>query len=323
MSALRLAPDLHFGCLRISNADTLSLSEVFLTSDEGEVSITLTADNPEPWQEHTLASIRMFKLPAGSAEFERQVEWFGRKCQKRARLPDGMPFTPETLAIQDASDFWSHEAYPRSGRDFIHIHRNESQAVLIRLMGKSEPILDNPLFASLHKSLRLDEGQWIRAFPATTMREGALAGIEELPLPSDVETEVRDAVGRALEQLNLESIYTPAAAAEAIHEALTEIRRGAPIGAEERKQQSVDLGALWGDALVSAAGWEWCCLRQASGVETYAVCRPGRSHAVDPIALVHGILTALGGATNSLLTFNMIAAGEVPASAPGAYSWLT
>ncbi len=323
MSGLCLAPDLTFGCIRLRNADSLPLSGIFVTASGSEASITFTGDNPKPWDKHTLVSVRMFNLPDEQAEFQRLIEWFGRNRQERARLPERVAFNTATLAVREASDVWEHEAFPRSGRDFIHVYRTARQGVLIRWMGKSGTILDNPVIRGIHENLSLVEGQWVQEFPVVQRREPSAARATESPLPPELEAQVEAAATRARERLNLEPTASPQQTAEAIHRVLDEIRSRPRLSADEKQQIAIDLGALWGNALCAAAGWEWCSVSPEPDREVPAVCSPTRSHAVDPLQVAYAILESKSGTNNSLLLFNMIVAGDVPVAAEGAYSWLS
>jgi len=323
MSALRLAPGLRLGCIRLEQADALTLSEMAVHFNEGDASITLTGENPAPWEEHTFVSIRTFALPAGAVEFQRLVEWFGKKRKTRARLPEGIPFQASTLAVREVSEVWQHEAYPRSGRDFIHIYRTDQRAVLIRLVGHSGTILDNPLLSAIQEHLRLMEDQWVQDFPLTQPRPNLPSEITCEPLSPEVRSEVLQAIRRGAALLGLEPDWQPLRAAEAVHGKLEELRAGKRLAANQRKQMSIDLGALWGEALAVAAKWEWRAVTTNPGRETHAVSSPNGSHAVDPIAHMHYLLENSKTDNNSLLLFNMIRSGHLPEAAESAFSWLS
>jgi hypothetical protein len=216
-----------------------------------------------------------------------------------------------------------HEGFPRSGRDFIHIYQSDKLAILIRFLGKAGNILDNPLLKQIHENLRIVENQWIVDIPKTKPRKPKKSLITDTPLASEVETEVREAVARARQLLNLGRIRDPRKTAEAIHRALDEMRTRNRVPAEEKKQLAIDIGALWGDALCKAKKWEWCCVRPTAEQSIYAISSANRSHAVDPIRAVHNILSSRRVANNSLLLFNMIVSGPLPEAPGRAYCWLS
>ncbi len=321
MSEVRFAAELRIGNIRLAKANTLPLAETFVDISAGEVSITFWGDTPAPWDDISLASIRMFRLPRGRAEFQRQIEWFSDKRKQRARLPEGVPFDEHTLALRNVPESWKHTAFARSGRDFIHIYESKQQAILIRLLGKAGTILDNPLLKRIHRNLSIAEQQWIAKFPVTERRTRT-SRTRDTRLAADVKMEMQGAAARARTLLNLDRIRDPKKTAEAIHRSLDEVRSRKRLGAEAKKRLAIDYGVLWGNALCEAAQWEWCCVKTA-GQETYAVTSENRSHAVDPIGVMHQVLSSRRAANNSLLLFNMIVSGDLPQSPAHAYCWLT
>lgn len=323
MNGVRLDPDLRIGCVHLANADSLPLASAFVELSAAEVSITFWGATPEPWDGATIVSIRMFRLPRGRAEFQRDIDFFSEERRKRSRLPEGVAFGENTLAIGGVPARWVHDGFARSNRDFIHIYRSDKLGILIRYLGKAGDILDNPLLRPIHENLRIVEDQWIVEFPETRPQGAASSTVTETPLPDEVQSQVREAVGRARERLQLGRIRDPRRTAEAIHRAIDEFRERQRVPAEEKKQFAIDLGALWGEALCRARKWEWCCVSVAADQETFAVCSPGRSHAVDPLAMVYRILSSRRVANNALLLFNMILSGHLPAAADRKYCWLS
>ncbi len=323
MSGVRLARVLQIGCIRLVNANTLPLAQAFIDISATEVSITFRGDTPKPWDDVSLASIRMFKLPRGNTEFQRLIEWFSDKRKTRARLPDGLPFDESTLAIRRLPEGWKHEGFARSGRDFIHIYQTKKLAILVRLMGQTGTVLDNPLLKRIHRNLCIVDGQWVTDFPATEHRKQSQQKIKEAALSPNVIAEIHDASARGRDLLKLGRTARPPKTADAIYRFIEEVRGWTRVSANEKKQLAIDLGALWGDALCTARKWNWCCLSPTSNQQIYAVCSPNRSHAVDPIALVHTILTSKKVVNNSLLLFNMISSGKLPEAPENAFCWLS
>ena len=323
MSEIRLVADLRIGCIHLKKAHTLPLSETFVDLAANEISITFWGDTPEPWDGTSLVSIRMFRLPKGRGEFQRQIDWFSNKRKQRARLPDGVPFDSTTMAIRSAPASWQHEAFARSGRDFIHIYQTKRNGLLMRLVGHAGTILDNPLLKRVNQNLRIVEDQWIVAFPETEVRRRSRSKVWESPLEPGVVIERDNAIARAREFLALSRNRKPSAIVDAIQHAIDEIRARKRLSATEREQLAIDLGALWGDALHNATQWDWCAVHPNNSETVYALCHPSRSHAVDPISVIHSLLSSKRGANNSALLFNMIAANELPESPPSSYTWLS
>ncbi len=323
MSEERFLHDLRIGCIRLRNADSLPIASSFVVLSKTDVSITFWGATPEPWDGVSLVSIRMFQLPRFKAEFQREIKWFSDKRKKRARLPEGVAFEENTLAMRGVPANWVHEGFARSGRDFIHTYETDKLAILIRFLGKAGNILDNPLLKQIHENLSIVENQWIVEFPKTKPQKRTQSVIAATPLAPEVQTEVLEAVGRARELLDLGRIRNPRKAAEAVYRALDEMRARKRVPAKEKKQLAIDIGALWGDALCKTKKWEWCCVRPTADQEIYAICSMNRSHAVDPIGLVHRILSSRRVPNNSLLLFNMIVSGPLPKASDQVYFWLS
>jgi len=322
MDSLRFASDLRIGCIRLQGADLLPLVEAYVSVSAAQVALRLTGDMPKPWNLGTMVCIHTFRFPKGKSEFQRLVEWYGKERKTRARLPDGVQYDEHTLEVPNAPEGWTHDAWARSGRDFIHTYQSQKQALLLRLKGKDGTILDNPMLVQIHENLRIVEDQWIAKFPVTEPRQPDGQQVSDSPLPADVAMEVQQCAARAREMLGLDRKRNPRKTVEAIHQALEEVRGRKRMPAEEKKQRAIEFGALWGEALCAGAGWEWCRLGRTADEESYAVASKARPHAVDPIVLMHDIVSSRRRANNALLLFNMIVAKDLPESAPRAFSWL-
>ena len=81
------------------------------------------------------------------------------------------------------------------------------------------------------------------------------------------------------------------------------------------------LGAVWGQQLVRAFGWEWAIVTFHEHGDTTApgVLSPDRSLAVYPIHFAMGCLQDPTVDTTILIAFNMLAAGKIGDSTPGSY----
>ena len=107
---------------------------------------------------------------------------------------------------------------------------------------------------------------------------------------------------------------------QAISEAADGLRS---LRLEDQKalEASIPFGALWGEQVNRALGWEWVWLTEAEDqqYEYYAVVSPGREHYISPFFLLtHYIMRAKEDDT-SVLLFNMLKAGMLPPSRPRGY----
>ncbi|MFO0869675.1 MAG: hypothetical protein U0935_12155 [Pirellulales bacterium] len=321
MSESCFLPEVRFGCVCIENADRLPLGMVNVVRQPGQATLALDGATGEPGELDSFVAINTFQFPAGLSEFEQAVEWFGRKRKSRARLPDGIMFDKNVLAVRDAPEDWEHVAYPQSDRTFVHIYRGARQALLIRWIARTGTILDHALFAPLLDGLRIVPDQWITDTPSIHSKSRQQEQIRATPLMEDVQLEIEQSSARARDALQLGRVRKPAKIAEAIHDAIDALRKR-KAKKKEKEQFAIDCGSLWGQALCTATGWAWQHLEVDSGEGTYAVCSPNGSHAVIPLRVVFHLVTHPKTENNSLLLFNLIASGNVPASTAGAYSLL-
>lgn len=314
--------EVRFGCVRIDGADQLPVSMVNVTSAPGCQGLALDGATGEPGIFDSFVSILTYQFPDGMAEFERTVEWFGRDRTSRAKLPDGVKFDETVLAVRDAPAGWEHEAYPQSNRKFVHIYRDAKQAVLIRFIARTGLILDHPLFKPLLDGLRIVPGEWTTEPPRIQRKTGdQQSEITATPLPEDVRIELDESAARARDALQLGRVRKPVKIAQAIHEAIDDIRKR-KAKKKEKEQFAIDCGALFGQALCEAVGWEWRRLEHENGDGAFAVCSPNGSHAVLPLQCVYDLVMHPRTENNALLLFNMIASGNTPMSTENAYSIL-
>jgi hypothetical protein len=141
--------------------------------------------------------------------------------------------------------------------------------------------------------------------------------VKQAPLPADVCVEVKEAAERARSTLQIGRVRKPKRIAEAIYHGIDEFRGRKRTKKEERNSFAVDCGSLWGQALCEATGWMWKRLQSEQSEGFIAVCSPNGSYAVMPLKFIYDLVTNRKSANNSLLLFNMIAAGKLPAPVKG------
>ena len=323
MGEMILGSDLQFGCIRLTNADVLPLSKVFINVEEDQTSITFWGDTPAPWNAISLVSIQMFALPGGQVPFNDLIEHFSDVRKKRARLPEGVAFDEHTLEVATIPDGWTHEAFARSGRDLIHIYRSEQQAVLLRYLGKAGDILNNPLLSAVCRNLSVADGAWVTSQPATEKRQPLEPTVAIHPMNEDVLEEIQESVERAHALFGTTRTSDPMLIAEAIYQKIDAIRATKGVTTAERKQIAIDLGALWGNTLCAAATWEWGCIMPDADQMIYAVISPNQTHAIDPIAAIFNLLTQKSVPNTSLLLYNMVVSANLPPGHGRDICWLT
>lgn len=322
MTERKLTKTVRLGFMRLSKADELPLRETIVNySDPHEVDITFWGDTPPPWDDETLVSIRMFRLPDGEREFQRQIEFFGHKRRKRTKLPEGVPFDDSVLRLSFPAS-WTHQAFARSARDFIHTYHNDQLAMLIRLRGEEGNILDNPLLQGIQKNLRFVEEQWITEALKSRPRRSAVRKTTVQNLDAETQGEIDDAILNAREYLTLGKKRKPETITVAIYSAIEEVRN-TKVSAEEKRELAIDLGALWGQTVCQAAGWKWKLVPDDDGDPIPAVCRPRARHVVAPISLMYDWLKNKRSENTSLLLFNMIVAKKLPPAPRDTHCWLS
>jgi hypothetical protein len=107
---------------------------------------------------------------------------------------------------------------------------------------------------------------------------------------------------------------------QAISEAADGLRS---LRLEDQKalEASIPFGALWGEQVNRALGWEWVWLTEADDqqYEYYAVVSPGREYYISAFFLLAHYVIGVKEDDTSVLLFNMLKAGNLPASRPRGY----
>lgn len=170
LSDVQLRSELQLGCFILRDAHKLPLSHVFVSISNSQATIAFWGATTDDWEGTTLVNVNMYQLPAGKEEFLRQQEFFGKERKPKSKLPDGVEFDKTLLKFTGMPESWTHDAYARSNRDFIHIYQSKRMGILVRFLGKVGTILDNPLIASIASNLRIKEDLWNTAFPETEPR---------------------------------------------------------------------------------------------------------------------------------------------------------
>jgi len=323
MSDVLLPNQVAIGCVLLQNLQDLPLSVVYICINKNEISITFWGNTTAPWKGDSLVNIEMFRLPNATEAFQRKADYHRKlRAKRKIRLPEGVPFETNTLAVTASAATWRHEDIPKHCRGIVHLYTTERYAVLIDSFSKSGTILDHPLLKPMSENLLLQEDQWIVEFPEAQPVSRVFRIQEATPEP-EVINEINAAQTRARESLGLAGECNSATIVERLSTEVNELRSQSRLSASQKKQIAIDLGCLWGNALRDAKQWEWCVVSTEPDTSVYAICHPSRSHAVDPIGFVHRILSSKRNANTTALLFNMIVADDLPEAPPLTYSWLS
>jgi hypothetical protein len=133
-----------------------------------------------------------------------------------------------------------------------------------------------------------------------------------VPVPGEFLRELAEVLRRGERYARVTIGATPEAIAGAVDAALRRAQR-------ERATLSFDaieaLAALWGTAVARASGWRWTHAVQGDA-SWICLASADRAHACSPLSFISRQAEP-SRETTALLLFNMIRAGNLPASAPG------
>jgi len=148
-------------------------------------------------------------------------------------------------------------------------------------------------------------------------------GVRERPLEEQEQNELDDLVEQGLEMLGEhfpENPDDPAQVIAAIRIFVDE-HRTAPSD-EDTEAVAFAIGALWGDEVRRALGWQWVLLRLDRGDELFCVVSPDRAVAIRPQLFLYRLLQERQSDNTAALAFNMLREGRLPPGGPGSYSLL-
>lgn len=311
----------NYGCIEVQDLGELSLNTANFLSAPSRLNILLISYLDEPWKGDSHIAVHMFQLPEGQEEFDRIQAWFGDERKSRARLPDGVPFEASTLAIRTLPPDWKHTAYPRSCRDFIHIYTSAKQAVLLRVKSKKGTILNHPLLRKVTENFRIVPFQWETRRPQIRLSE-IDAGTESFVLSEANFREIVAYAKEARDRLGITEGCQGSHWVERIHDYIESLRSGASKTQRDVASLALELGCLWGNALLETGEWEWRTAR-FSGEEFLAVFNNTGAYAVAPVVVINNLLKSKKSNNNILLLYNMICGGNLPDTIDGQVVWLS
>jgi len=145
--------------------------------------------------------------------------------------------------------------------------------------------------------------------------------ITSRPLDASEQKEVEAATARTLSRLGCTKRTKPSEVVAAINREVTKARKSKQK--DDLVQLAVDDGATWGTQFCIAYGWSWRWLRfEKNDYENFAIVSPKGEHAIFALVLVKEILATPSRSNSLELLFNMVGAGDLPPSKPGAHAML-
>ncbi|WP_337172942.1 hypothetical protein [Paludisphaera sp.] len=145
--------------------------------------------------------------------------------------------------------------------------------------------------------------------------------ITDGPIPDETLRKIRDCAKGALDDLGPEvAAEGPAGIVAAIDEIMDQIQQeSAKLSDEEGADPAVFFGALWGEQLVNALGWQWTNVEHGVEEPVVGVAAPDRSLVIYPFHFLASRLADRALDVTVALAFNMLADGTIPPVPAGSY----
>ncbi len=102
-----------------------------------------------------------------------------------------------------------------------------------------------------------------------------------------------------------------------------EIESLRPLTGDELLDHTERLGLAWAHLLITTLHWQWANLALADREPQIALVSPQRDYAAFPFAYCQGLLADATRENSSVLLFNLLVAGQLPAAKPGAFVIVT
>ncbi|OJW18918.1 MAG: hypothetical protein BGO49_17875 [Planctomycetales bacterium 71-10] len=146
--------------------------------------------------------------------------------------------------------------------------------------------------------------------------------ITDGPISDEALQKIRDCARGALDDLGPEvAAEGPAGIVAAIDDIMDQVQQDpGRVAEEEGADPMVYFGALWGEQLVAALGWEWANVDLGLGDPVIGVVSPDRSLAIYPFHFLVNRLNDPGLDVTVALAFNMLVDKAIPPMPPGGYA---
>lgn len=315
-----LAQQFNMGCLSIKNAHRWRLSHVVWKGTAKSVGATFFCDLEAPWDNTNLLRIEIYKLPSGESELAGQIDWYTRGRKSRAlKIADGQLFDESMLKIKTFGAEWDCEAFALSKGEIIRIYRSKKFAVIFRFLAGSGTLLDHPIFKRLAKDIVFEPLCWEKKAPAITEKQKKSKVSDDALSPED-SRELKQILQAAEKRIGINKSTKTKRRLELVEAEIDKVRRKGKLTEAIKTELAVELGAEIGQCFCNDLKWEWRRLKYPGMESMVCICCPERRLVICPGAWVLDLVSSKSLPLNCQLTFNMIDAGRLPPTRPGAYT---
>ncbi|MGV3482905.1 MAG: hypothetical protein ACO1RT_00660 [Planctomycetaceae bacterium] len=223
------------------------------------------------------------------------------------------------LNIKCFGDEWDSDAFALSKGEVIRIYRIKKLAVIFRLVARSGTLLDHPIFKRLIKDVSVDPEIWEKEAPALT-EKGKKKKPVESSLSVEEERELKQMIRGIERRLGIIKSTAVDRRLERVQNEIEQARSQGRATEASKAELAMELGAELGQCFCNALDWQWRRLTYPDGASMVGVCCPERRLVLCPGAWVADLLSSKKRPLNCHLTFNLIQAGRLPPTRPGAYT---
>ncbi|MEW4566016.1 hypothetical protein AB1K70_26100 [Bremerella sp. JC770] len=316
----KLAKSFGLGCLNIQGAHLWPVSHFVWDASASLAGATFFCEDLDGWPKTSLLRIEVIRLPKEKDHLADRIRWYTRdRKTRRIRIADGDLFDDSMLLPKAFDETWEQDAFATSKGHVIRIAKHKKFAVIFRFLVQSGSLLGHPIFKRLPKNLSIDTSQWVTDVPEVVEKRKRKSKFTEYSLDDEQESEMWQIVGSVLKRLKLNKVKSISERLPLIEEEITSLRNQKGLTEDEQVDAAIQLGTFVGQHFCWHLDWEWCYLSVSGGEDEYCVCSPDRSMAIAPVDWIYELITNKRCALNCTLTYNMIEAGRLPPSRPGAY----
>lgn len=143
-------------------------------------------------------------------------------------------------------------------------------------------------------------------------------GPSERPLKDNEQREVKDYCRSAAERLGASPAKeSPDAVVKKISAYVDDFRE-TNLDPSDAVDAALELGCLWGFAICRQMKWQWAFVT-IEGEGIYSIVSPAREYVIFPMLFMQKLLADTNSDQTSLLIYNVIKAGRLPASQERSY----
>jgi len=267
-----------------------------------------------------ITSVEIYKLTSGASELADRIEWNtrGRKSRPQ-KITDVQIFDERMLKIKTFGAEWDCKAFALSKGEIIRIYRTKKFAVIFRFLARSGTLLDHPIFKRLAKDNVFDPSSYERKAPAITEKRKTSKVSDDALSPED-SRELKQILQSAEKRLGITKSTNVIWRLELVEAEIEKVRRKGKLTEVIKTDLAIELGAELGQCFCNDLEWEWRRLKYRSTESMVCICCPERRLVICPGAWVLDLVSSKSPPLNCQLTFNLIEAGNLPPTRPGAYT---